>query len=69
MEVSIEQLLTEDYDRVLVRLRGRLMNRVERVDEQVLVLEAENLIFSARLDNAKADEPHQPACKTAANWN
>ena len=55
VEVGIEQLLSEDYDLVLVRLRGRLMNRVERYDEQVLVLEAANLILSAHLDNAKAD--------------
>ncbi len=34
---------------------GQLMNRVERADEQVLVLEAENLILNARLDTAKAD--------------
>jgi len=55
VEVKIEQLLTEDYDRVLVRLRGRLMNRVDRADEQVLILEAANLILSAHLDRAKAD--------------
>jgi signal transduction histidine kinase len=55
VEVKIEQLLSEDYDRALVRLRGRLMNRVDRADEQVLVLETANLILSAHLDNAKAD--------------
>jgi len=55
VEVGIEQLLSEDYDLVLVRLRGRLMNRVDRFDEQVLVLEAANLILSAHLDKAKAD--------------
>jgi signal transduction histidine kinase len=56
VEVGIEQLLSEDYDLVLVRLRARLMNRVDRFDEQVLVLEAANLILSAHLDKAKADD-------------
>ncbi len=56
VEVEIEQLLSEDYDRVLVRLRGRLMNRVDRTDERVLVLEAANLILSAHLDYAQADD-------------
>lgn len=55
VEVNTEDLLTEDYDRMLVRLRGRLMNRVDRIDEQVLVLEAANLILSAHLDNSKDD--------------
>jgi signal transduction histidine kinase len=54
--VKIEQLLTENYDRVLVRLRGRLMNRVDRDNEQVLVLETANLILSARLDKSKIDD-------------
>jgi signal transduction histidine kinase len=52
--VEINQLLSEDYDGELVRLKGRLMNRVQRGDEQVMVVEAENLILSARLDSAKA---------------
>lgn len=56
VNVSIEQLLTEGYDLVLVRLRGRLLNRVDRFDEQVLVLESENLILSAHLDSSKVDE-------------
>ncbi len=55
VEVGIEQLLTEYYNLELVRLRGRLINRVDRFDEQVLVLESENLILSAHLDTAKAD--------------
>jgi len=55
VEVGIEQLLTEYYDLELVRLRGRLINRVDRFDEQVLVLESENLILSAHLDTAKTD--------------
>jgi signal transduction histidine kinase len=53
--VRIDQLLSEDYNGELVRLRGRLMNRVQRGDERVLVLEAENLILSARIDAANAD--------------
>ena len=55
LNVRLDQLLSEDYDGELVRLRGRLMNRVQRGDEQVMVLEAENLILSARVDSAKAD--------------
>jgi len=53
--VEMEQLLTEDFDRVLVRLHGRLINRMERLDELVLVLEAPDLILSAHLDKAKAN--------------
>lgn len=56
VSVKVEQLLTEDYDRELVKLRGRLINRMDRLDEQVLVLEATNMILSARLDNTKVDE-------------
>jgi signal transduction histidine kinase len=55
VNVRIPELLSEDYDGELVRLRGRLMNRVQRGEEQVMVFEAENLILSARLDSAKAD--------------
>jgi signal transduction histidine kinase len=47
-------LLSEDYDGELVRLRARLVNHVQRGDEQVLVLEAENMILSARVDSARA---------------
>lgn len=56
VDVKIEQLAAEDYDRVLVRLRGRLMNRLERVDEHVLVLEASNIILSAHLDKSTASD-------------
>ncbi len=56
VNVEIEQLLTEDYDRELVRIHGVLINRMDRLNEQVLVLQATNIILSARLDNAKADE-------------
>ncbi len=55
INVRIDQLLSEDYDGALVRLRGRLMNRAQRGDEQVLVLEAENLILSARVATNKTD--------------
>ncbi len=55
VDVSIGQLLTEHFDLVLVRLRGRLINRVDRYDEEVLVLESENIILSAHLDSAKSD--------------
>ena len=55
VQVRIDQLPTEDYDTVLVRLRGRLINRIERAGEQILVLEATNLILNARLDSTKAD--------------
>jgi hypothetical protein len=54
--VRIDQLPSEDYDTVLVRLRGRLINRIERADEQILVLwRPTNLILNARLNSAKAD--------------
>jgi signal transduction histidine kinase len=55
LPVRIDQLPSEDYDTVLVRLRGRLINRIQRADEQILVLEATNLILNARLDSTKAD--------------
>ncbi|HZM04262.1 MAG TPA: sensor histidine kinase [Candidatus Saccharimonadales bacterium] len=54
--VAINQLLVQDYDAILVRLRGRLINRVERLDEEVLVLEAANLILSAHLDKSQRTE-------------
>jgi signal transduction histidine kinase len=55
VDMEINRLLTEDYDRELVRLRGRLINRMDRFNEQVLVLESTNVILSARLDDAQAD--------------
>jgi signal transduction histidine kinase len=54
-EVRIDQLSPGDYDTVLVRLRGRLINRIERADEQILVLEAQNLILNAHLNSSKAE--------------
>jgi|ERR1700722_8127260 len=55
VQVRIDQLPSDDYDTVLVRLRGRLINRIERADEQILVLEAEHIILNAHLNSAKAD--------------
>jgi signal transduction histidine kinase len=55
VNVRIDQLPSEDYDTVLVRLRGRLINRIQRADEQILVIEATNLILNARLNLSKAD--------------
>jgi signal transduction histidine kinase len=55
VQVRIDQLPSEDYDTVLVRLRGRLINRIQRADEQILVLEATNIILNARLNSDKAD--------------
>ncbi len=52
INATINQLMSDDYDGALVRLRGRLMNRAQRGEEQVLVLEAENVILSARVDTA-----------------
>jgi signal transduction histidine kinase len=53
--LRIDQLMAEDYDGTLICLRGRLINRLHRDDEQVLVLEAENMVFSARIGAANAD--------------
>jgi len=53
--VTANQLLSEDFDAGLVRVRARLVNRVERLDEQILVLAAANLILNAHLDTSKAD--------------
>jgi hypothetical protein len=53
--VRIDQLMSENYDGVLICVRGRLMNRTQRADEQVLVLEAENLILRARVIAANTD--------------
>jgi signal transduction histidine kinase len=53
--VRIDQLPSEEYDTLLVRLQGRLINRIERADEQILVLAAENIILNARLESIKAD--------------
>jgi len=55
VNVRIDQLPSEDYDNVLVRLRGRLINRIHRADEQILVLESTNIILNARLGTAKVD--------------
>ncbi len=57
VDVKIDQLPYGDgeYDAVLVRFRARLVNRAERPDEQRLILEANNLMLTARLDTCKVD--------------
>lgn len=55
VNARIEQLVSGDYEGELVRVRGVLMNRAQRAEEELLVLEADNLILNARLDTAKAD--------------
>jgi signal transduction histidine kinase len=55
MNARVDQLMSADYEGVLVRIRARLMNRAQRGDEQVLVLEAENRIFSARVNTIDTD--------------
>jgi signal transduction histidine kinase len=55
-DMAVEQLLTQDFDLALVRLQGKLINRVDRYDEEVLVLDSENLVLSAHLDRSKADD-------------
>ncbi len=54
--VRMEQLVSEVYESGLVRVQGVLMNRVQRAEEEVLVVEADNLILSARLDAGKASK-------------
>jgi signal transduction histidine kinase len=56
LPVKINQLLVQDYDALLVKLRGRLINPMERLDEEVLVLEASNMILSAHLDKSQAND-------------
>lgn len=51
LEINAQQALTGDYDSGLVRIRANLMNRVRRLDEQVLFLQADNLIFNAHLED------------------
>jgi signal transduction histidine kinase len=55
IRVRSDQLMSENYDGALVSLRGRLMNRMQRDDEQVLVLEAENVILTARVNSNNVD--------------
>ncbi|MGD0744572.1 MAG: sensor histidine kinase [Verrucomicrobiota bacterium] len=55
VHIRIGQTHSADYNNMLVRLRGRLMNRIELADEQILVLEDTNFILNARLDATKAD--------------
>ena len=46
----------ENFDGVLVRLKGSLMNFVESAGRQTLVLQSSNSIFTATFESAKADE-------------
>jgi signal transduction histidine kinase len=55
VHIRIGQPPSADFNNMLVRLRGRLINRTELADEQILVLEDTNLILNARLDATKAD--------------
>lgn len=57
VDIKMEQLASGDYDGELVRVRGILANRLQRAGEDVLVLEADNLIVNARLDAAKMTLP------------
>ncbi|MGP8238461.1 MAG: sensor histidine kinase [Limisphaerales bacterium] len=52
--LRVDQLMAEDYDGDLICLRGRLINLIHRDEEQVLVLAAENMIFSARINATNA---------------
>lgn len=56
VNVRIDQLLSEDYERILVRLQGRLINRMERPDEQVMIIEAENVVLTAHLDQSEVND-------------
>lgn len=50
--VRMEQLVSGDFDAELVQVRGVLVNHVQRSGEEVLLVEADNLILNARLDGA-----------------
>lgn len=47
--IVMEQLPSENYENLLVRVRSRLRNRIERANEEILTLEAADLIVNARL--------------------
>jgi len=55
INARMNQLVSADYECGLVRVRGTLMNQVQRAGEQVLIVEADNLILNARLEASKAD--------------
>jgi signal transduction histidine kinase len=55
LEVSMNELLSGDYDGLLVRVRGRLIHRIQRTDEHFLVLQGRDFIVNARLDASEAD--------------
>ena len=49
VKVTADKLLKEEFDADLVTVEGRLINRMQRADEQMLVIEANNLVFTAHL--------------------
>lgn len=55
---DLETLLgsPESFDGVLVHLKANLMNFVESAGRQTLVLQSSNSIFTATLENTRADE-------------
>jgi signal transduction histidine kinase len=55
LNISVDELPSGNYDALLVRLRARVVNLIERPDEQVLVLDANHLLLNARLDFSQAD--------------
>jgi len=56
VHVSSDQLPSEDYDNVLVRLREQLNGRIEEGGQTILILGTSNVVFDARLDSTKADK-------------
>jgi signal transduction histidine kinase len=56
--VPLETLLNtpEIFAGVLVRLEGRLVNRMESQARQTLILQSSNSVFSAHLENSHAEE-------------
>ncbi len=56
VDVTLDQLPSEDYEAALVHLRARLINHIQRFDQHVLVLDASNLLVSAVLDEADVDK-------------
>ena len=55
VQVSSDQLPSEDYDNILVRLKTQLTGRIEEGNKQILILGASNVILNARLDASQAD--------------
>jgi signal transduction histidine kinase len=51
--VDVRQLPSENYENMLVRLRCSLISRIENANEEILTLEAANLILNARLPSKR----------------